>query len=146
MKNIIYKHVKNASSLSEVKYKVLEALIELNELDEMKKIGYVSGIISSEGREYVDRNMKVLAQYTNELRSKNKFPIFSATDVFDDEVFERIDAHNLPYEDWLVFWRDILSAGYVTDIFMTPRWEKSKGAIDEYETAKNLGLNIIILP
>lgn len=40
------------------------------------------------------------------------------------------------------FWRDILESGHVTDIFMTPRWEQSKGAIDEHEAAKQLGIKI----
>lgn len=40
------------------------------------------------------------------------------------------------------FWREIFKSGHVTDVFMTPRWEKSKGAVDEYKTAQKIGLTI----
>lgn len=106
------------------------------------RMGYVSGIITSDGPEHQDRNIRILAEYTDRIRGLHPFPIFSATDVFNDEVFDRINATSLPVQSWFDFWRDVLNSGYVTDIFMTPRWEKSSGARDELETAEKLGLKV----
>lgn len=145
MKNLIKNKIKTAQSLKEIKEGLFNTFDEIRISEKFNRIGYVSGIISSDGHEYVVRNMNILQESTEKLRNDYNFSIFSATDVFDDEVFSRIDAHNLPYEEWIYFWRDILKAGYITDVFMTQRWEQSKGAIDEYETAEKLGLRIHIL-
>lgn len=72
--------------------------------------------------------------------------MFSAIDVFSSEIYERLAEWKLPFNEREVkarsFWRKILKSGHVTDIFMTPRWEKSKGATDEHKTAKEIGLKI----
>lgn len=72
------------------------------------------------------------------------FPIFSPTDVFDQKLFEQINAHQLTGEDFMVFWRAILRTDerYITDIFMTPRWQQSIGAVEEHQIAQELGMNI----
>lgn len=69
-------------------------------------------------------------------------PYFQSRDVFSDGVYERINSHTIPVQGWLDFWGDILKVGHVTDIFMTPRWEVSTGARDEYRIAQELGLTI----
>ena len=46
---------------------------------------------------------------------------------------------------FIAFWREVLELGKVTDIFMTPRWEQSEGATDEYNTAQRLGIQIHIV-
>lgn len=145
MKHIIKKHADKKNSLEEVKVAVLEALKEISLISDSGRLGYVSGIMTSDGPEYTERNIKILEQYTEDLRNTNNFPVFSATDVFDQELFRRIDSHNIPVQEWFDFWREILRNGLITHIFMTPRWEKSKGAIDEYETAKELGLEVIVV-
>lgn len=110
------------------------------------RIGYVAGIITSDGHEYFEANRKRLADYVKKLRKIHKFPIFSAIDVFSSEVYERLTEWKLPFTKREVkarsFWRKILKSGHVTDVFMTPRWEKSKGATDEHKTARKIGLRI----
>ncbi len=110
------------------------------------RIGYVAGIITSDGPEYFQANRKRLADYVKKLRKIHKFPMFSAIDVFSSEVYERLKEWKLPFAEREMkvrsFWRKILKSGHVTDIFMTPRWEKSKGASDEHRTAKKIGLKI----
>lgn len=108
------------------------------------RIGYVAGIITSDGPGYFEANRKRLADYVRKLRKIHKFPMFSAVDVFSSEVYERLEEWKLPFSEREVkaryFWRKILKSGHVTDVFMTPRWEKSKGATDEHETARKIGL------
>jgi hypothetical protein len=110
------------------------------------QIGYVSGIINSDGPEHVARNVLKLAAYTETIRSAHDFPIFSATDIFTPTVREALPEMQLQYTDreelFYDFWRKVLCCGYVTDIFMTPRWPLSKGAVDEFLTAQRAKLRI----
>ncbi len=145
MKDVIHKHINKANSLSEVRNALIKALEEIKNTREITHIGYVSGIVSSDGIEYIKRNIQVLGQYTEKLKNIHKFPMFSAADVLSEEIFLKIDGANLPTQVWFDFWRNILETGYITDIFMTPGWEASLGAKDEYETAQKLGISIVIL-
>jgi len=86
--------------------------------------------------------MRILREHTEKIRKEKDFPIFSATDVMALETLIQIKAHKLVVKDFIKFWREILESGHVTDIFMTPRWNKSFGATDEHETAKKLGIKI----
>jgi len=142
MTDLLQTHIREAKSLLEVKKGVLKALIKIAGNSSTKKLGYVSGIITSDGPKLVKRNIERLGSHTERLRQKHPFPIFSAADIFTQEVFERVGAFDLPSHRFLKFWREILGSGWVTDIFMTPRWEHSQGAKDEHEAAKELKLNI----
>lgn len=110
------------------------------------RVGYVAGIITSDGPEHIARNNARLARYADYLRSIHPFPLFACPDIFTDEVFAQVGAQHLTVEEWLIFWRKILRLGHVTDVFMTPRWEVSLGAQDEYKTAQALNLRIHLVP
>jgi hypothetical protein len=68
--------------------------------------------------------------------------MFSSPDIFSEGVYRKINAHLLSSEDFQPFFRNVLSSGHITDVFMAPRWETSQGASDEHETAKRLRLTI----
>lgn len=148
MKDQIRAVLGSANTLLEVRDSLL-TLFRIFKNNGYRQMGYVSGIITSDGPEFVERNIERLAYFTEELRGYKNFPIFSATDVFSQKLFERLDEMTLETnsreEKFIRFWRDILESGFITDIFMTPRWEESKGAKDEYKTAKRLGLKIHLL-
>ncbi len=104
------------------------------------RLGQVCGIISSEGKGRIETNMRTLDEHTRKLRPWVDFPIYSATDVFHSELELRL--RHFPEDKWLAFWRRIIQCGYVTDVFMTPRWEMSRGATDEFRAARLAGLKI----
>ena len=110
------------------------------------KIGYVAGVMYSEGPEFAKTNLDRLISHAEKLRKLHGFPMFTAVDVFPHEVYNNLEEWKLSFEEReekvRQFWREILKSGHVTDIFMTPRWEKSKGALDEHKTARQLGLKI----
>ena len=118
--------LKSATSLFHVK----KELVELFKVTRKQagvgiiRIGYVAGIITSEGPEYFEANRKRLADYVKKLRKIHKFPMFSAVDIFTSEVYERLEEWKLPFVEREVkarsFWRKILKSGHVTDVFMTP--------------------------
>ncbi len=106
----------------------------------------MAGIINSDGPKYFERNRKRLVNHAAKLRKLHDFPMFTAVDVFPPEIYNNLKEWKLSFEEREAkvrnFWQKILKSGHVTDVFMTPRWEKSKGAQDEHKTAKRLGLTI----
>lgn len=143
MKNKISKAVKDTNTLDEVRDALFGVFKYLRE-NGQNRIGYVSGIITSEGRDKIPQNIVRLNKFSEHLRTKHDFPIFSATDVFDDKLFARLDANGFKNADWEIFWREVLGAKekFVTDMFMTPKWEKSKGATDEHKIAKFMKIKV----
>lgn len=144
MKEIIREAVANSNTLNDVKEHLFD-VFRATQKEGHTRLGYVAGIITSEGPENIGRNIKRLATFTEQIRSQNDFPIFSSTDVFDDKLFARLDANGFKNSDWEVFWREVLKGdekSIVTDIFMTPRWEISHGSQNEHKTAQEVGIKI----
>lgn len=140
MREIITHAVSLAITLDEVRNGLIEVLGFTRRRSD--KLGYAAGVITSDGPERQAANIARLIGWTDRLREQYDFPIFSATDVFSDEVFERIEATRYPQLAWLDFWRVVLGSSHVTDIFMTPGWRRSKGATDEHETAEKNNIRI----
>lgn len=117
----------------------------------IERIGFVSGPVANSSEtepglrvQSIKEKMELMRQFTLKLRLKYQFPILSSTDIFDI-VWKELEETNLPTEERAVkmkeLFREILKGG-VTDIFMMPSWKESPGAIDEYETAKQIGIVI----
>jgi hypothetical protein len=141
VKERIEKAVVNANNIEEVKTLLLDVLKKVRE-EGAEKIGYVAGIITSEGPENIDRNVKRLAGFADSVCLQSNFPIFSSTYLITDALFEKLGMQTIAQADWQKFWRDVLSSGFITDIFMTPRWEISYGSCDEHKTAQEVGMKI----
>lgn len=103
------------------------------------RIAFASGIISGDGPQFIDRNMAILAAYTDHLRRDSTIPVTSATDIFHKELLDKHRNHTK--EEWAGFWRSVLRSG-VTRLIMTPRWHLSYGAIDEHDFAKERKMEI----
>ncbi|OGM13040.1 hypothetical protein A3A76_01880 [Candidatus Woesebacteria bacterium RIFCSPLOWO2_01_FULL_39_23] len=146
MKEIIRESVKNSNTLAEVRDSLFSVFKEMRAQGHTQ-IGYVSGTITADGKENIPKNIARLDRFTEHLRVKQEFPIFSATDVFDNELFRRLDAAGFVNADWEAFWREVLGAEemFVTDMFMTPRWEKSSGSTDEHRVAQEVGMAIVYI-
>lgn len=141
---IIQDKIKDATSLDAIQSEVVAILQELKTRGAIR-IGYVAGLIASDGPENVEANLERLFQWTELVSRMVDFPVLSAALVFNQGVYQRIGIDGLPYaessERFKTFWRGILPAG-VTDIFMTPGWEKSNGARDEHKIAPSLGITL----
>ncbi|MDE1870896.1 MAG: hypothetical protein KGI06_01510 [Candidatus Micrarchaeota archaeon] len=140
LRDLFRSRVRSADSLQEVKEGIIEVLMGLNNR-ERARIGFVSGIITSDGEESIGRNTEVLDDFTSALKNSVSFGVFSQVDVFDYELASRMRGRSCR-DDWQELWRGVLGSSCVTDIFMTPRWEKSCGSVDEYKTAIGMGINI----
>jgi phosphoglycolate phosphatase-like HAD superfamily hydrolase len=138
--------LKTSSNFIEVRLSVGRVLEETKRKHVSGRVGYVSGIISSDGDEKILKNITRLENYTNDIRKIHKFPIFNPPDIFSDDLYARLQELKVPKkereEKFIVFWREILTSGHITDIFMTPRWRESRGAQDEHKTALRVGIRI----
>ena len=107
--------LKNSKTLHHVKHDLIKLFKSAKAKHGIEKIGYVAGIITSDGEEYFEKNRKRLANYAEKLRKIHKFPMFSAIDVFSSEIYERLEEWKLPFSKREVkarsFWRKILKAG-----------------------------------
>lgn len=109
-----------------------------------KRIGYVSGVITLDGRENIFRNLKKLEKTASRLRKKYDFPIFSSSDVAGDKLHSKFEKLGVSDMDWDYFWNSVLlnKEHFVTDIFMDERWELSYGSIDEHLAAQRMDIKI----
>ncbi|HUD09819.1 MAG TPA: hypothetical protein VMR77_03385 [Patescibacteria group bacterium] len=146
MKNIFAGSFKNATNLVHVKKELIFILESLAKLPKTTRIGYVSGIVSSDGDHKLAENIQILLVHTEKLRNLLDFPVFSTADVITKELYDRFDETKLEREKrekcFRSFWCEVIEQGGVTDIFMTPRWELSNGATAEHQTTRELGLKI----
>lgn len=145
MKHLIKKSVSQATSLEEIETILISIFHQVKNQAQTTQIGYVSGIITSDGPEFIQRNIKVLIRHTKRIRKNQQFPIFSATDIFNDDLFKRLQVNNYKNTDYEIFWDKLLRSGHVTDIFMTPRWQESRGCNLEHAAALELKLKIYYL-
>ncbi len=146
MKSDLVHVLEKVQNVDEVRAAVLTLLKEMREVRKFDRIGFVSGIIFSEGIQFKKRNLNRLSAYTQKLQKTNEYPIFSAVDIFYNGLFERLPESKLPEIKrrpiFFAFWKNIMESGYITDLFMTPRWEKSQGARDEIDKGKKIGMTI----
>lgn len=124
---------------------------EIRELYPGQQIGLVSGIISSEGDENILQNIAELIRWRNTiaeaLQSRTiQLPTLVSPFIFTELAYEQMGAFSLPRDArealFQQFYRQFLASGLVSDIFMTPGYERSVGALDELATAEALGLRI----
>lgn len=91
--------LKNATTLSHVKNKLVKILELTRNKNGNIKIGYVAGILNSDGPQHFENNRKRIADYAEELRKIHKFPIFSGVDIFSNEVYGRLEEWKLSFEE-----------------------------------------------
>jgi quinol monooxygenase YgiN len=147
MKERITQATLESANMAEVRDAVVALFQTIREETGQDNIGYVAGVIGSEGEDKVEANRRILAEHTERIRQEAGFPIFSATDIFENpELWGRLPEIKLERDErrraFINFWREVLELGKITDIYMTPRWEISEGAMDEHDTARRLGIQI----
>ena len=140
MHDLFWPALAEAEGLAEIKNVVVDILAHVRRGS--GRLGYVAGIIGSDGEERIERNFKILEKHTFFVKEKHGIPVVSASEVFFQELLSRVLSRGVSRDDFELFWRSILASGHVTDMFMTPRWEQSRGARDEHDTAKKLGIRI----
>ena len=141
-KEILSKSVAETWTLAEAEEKFTQALELISRTKPSEKIYYVIGTVTSDGPEYIERNLKLLKDRSENVSNVLKGTVFSAADIFNNTLFDRFDAKGAVNQDYLDLWEHVLKTGYITDIVRTPGWEKSGGASHENRIAKMTGIAI----
>ena len=106
MRSSIRSLLASLTSLDQIKAEVINFFSEIRKQN--SKIGYVSGVITSDGQDKIEFNRKKLIEYTNLLEDVNNFPLFSAVDVFSDKVYKNLQEMELEHEErekkFMEFW------------------------------------------
>ncbi len=131
-------------NLDSVSFKIADMLRNVRFQHPDRRLGFVAGIIESDGLKFRYPNLEKLFHYTKMLGDEYPFPIFSAADIYGKEFLRRFNSVNDP-DKWDRFWKHILVNGKVTDIFMTPGWNRSYGAKIEFKIATKIGITIHII-
>jgi hypothetical protein len=139
-----------ATNLGHVRDAVVALFERVRKETGATRLGYVAGIIGSDGEDKVAANRRILQEHTDRIRATTDYPVFSAAEIFENpDLWERLEEIRWSTPErrkaFIAFWREVLELGKVTDVFMTPRWEQSEGATDEYNTAQRLGIQIHIV-
>ena len=106
------------------------------------RIGYVSGILTSEGPHRVLQNREELIRLAGVLQEMHHFPIFTLQDIFTPETLRLLKeaGHtSLHYTDLAT---QVLQSGHITDTFFAPRWKISPTVCLEHDAAERFGLKI----
>ncbi|MEA3355622.1 MAG: hypothetical protein U9Q63_04040 [Patescibacteria group bacterium] len=135
--------IKDTISLSEIRETLVTNLAKFVEETQPQKVGFVAGAITAPTIEEINQNRARLVRFASHLNKQHPDCFFfSSADIFTDNVRERINSSQVSHEQWMDYWRTILNANLITDLFLTPGWKKSAGTRDEHKTAKTIGLNI----
>ncbi|MDP3725345.1 MAG: hypothetical protein Q8R20_02665 [Nanoarchaeota archaeon] len=106
------------------------------------RIGYVSGVLTSDGPGRVLQNREELIRLAGVLQEMHHFPIFTLQDAFTPETLRRLKDAGHTSHHYTDFAGEILKSGFITDVFFAPRWENSQTARSEQTLAERFGLRI----
>src|SRR5258708_4037849 len=104
MKKLIVPAMTEVRPLEDINQEMLVVFEQSKKLDPEGRIGYVSGIITSKGRDKISIYIKRLAKYTEHVRSQQPFPIFSPTDIFTKKIYDQTMSIQLPGQEFQKFW------------------------------------------
>lgn len=106
------------------------------------RIGYVSGVLTSDGPHRVLDNREELIRLAGVLQEMHHFPIFTLQDVFTPETLRRLKEAGHTSRHYTDLAAQVLQSGHITDVFFAPRWEGSQTALFEHDIADRFGLRI----
>jgi len=142
-KEALIKSVSKTKTIEKAGGKFIDALDKIRKEHPEMKIYYVIGTVTSDGPEFIERNLGILKSISENVGHKlNKSVVFSAADIFNDKLFRRFNSHGAVNQDYLNFWDKVISSGCIEGIVRAPGWERSAGASHESNTAHSKKLII----
>lgn len=144
MKEQIAEFIRESRTLSEMQEAIIKLIFKLR-AENVTRVGYVAGVVSSDGMEKIPANLARLDQYVLLMSQRYSDAVFfSAAQVFTPEVYGRLVEFRLPKPErelaFMEFWRGIFKSKSISDVSFTPRWRKSAGASDEHQVATEIAL------
>lgn len=106
------------------------------------RIGYVSGVVTSDGPHRVLDNREELIRLAGVLQEMHHFPIFTLQDAFTSDTLRRLKEAGHTSRHYTDLATQVLQSGHITDVFFAPRWEDSFTARVEHDVAGRFRLRI----
>jgi len=142
-KESLIKSVSKSITIEEAEKCFIGALSEIKKERPNIDIYYVIGAVTSDGQEFIERNLELLKERTKEANRKlPKAIVFSAGDIFNKKLFKRFDSHGAVNQDYLDLWEKVLNSGFIDCIIRTPDWGRSVGATHENKVAHQKSLRV----
>lgn len=142
MYDLISAEVAKADSLDEVQDLLVKLFSGLKEGGAVQRVGIVIGILVADGPDYVEQNLRRMDTFTSYIRERHTFPVFSLTDIFSGDLRDLLIANQVQDEQIVTFWEQVLASGFVTDLFLTPHWDRSFIAQETLEQAEKLKVKV----
>ncbi len=109
-------------------------------------LGQVCGPITSGGKGNIEDNLELLNTKINDLLEQG-------VSIFDqmpfEETFHRVVRENVEKEKYTNilddFYLPLFLLGRIKTLYFIPGWESSRGANWEYQKAKEMGMEIVLL-
>lgn len=115
------------------------------------RVIYVAGPISSDGEHKIVENIERLMEFQRALAhelGQGAF-VFASPSIFTPSVYERLRVFEmqraLREKGLQEFFDAVIESGYLDSIYLAPGWERSVGARREYETARRIGVEVVIV-
>lgn len=135
-KEALVKSVSKTKTIEKAGEKFISALDKIKKQHPEMKMFYVIGTVTSDGPEFIERNLETLKSISKDVSQKlNKSVVFSAADIFDSKLFKRFNSHGAVNQDYLNFWDKVIGSGHINGIVRAPGWERSVGASHENNIA-----------
>jgi hypothetical protein len=142
-KESLIKSVSKTNTIEEAGKCFINSLGEIKREHPDLQIYYVIGAVTTDGQEFIERNLELLKEKAKEVNRKlPKAVVFSAGDIFNRKLFKRFDSHGAVNQDYLDLWEKVLGSGFVDSIIRTPDWGRSVGATHENNIAHQKGLRV----
>lgn len=110
-----------------------------------KDLGFVTGILTSDGLDKLPHHKDQLLRFTQKIRQEVEYPVFSFPEIFAEQRREQIGYYTANADEIKLFCRALITKSGVTKVFFTPGWERSSGCQDEYRIAFESGIQCIML-
>jgi hypothetical protein len=112
-----------------------------------KRLRFFTGIMTSDGMGYFERNVARLKLFAVVLDNTHSRRAFCASNIFNAKFYKRLGLVNSDVDTrgklLQGFWRKVLiTPNLIRDVSFTPRYQLLKGAMDELEISKQIGLEI----
>jgi hypothetical protein len=123
--------ISSAKSLDEIASAVIDQLKHLAR--GKREVGYICGIATSDGFDFLEENKSLLRLYTDHLSKRVPYNLFCTGTVFDLEMEKKIKGNS----QFVInnMWARVMHCGAIKHMFMTPRWHLSTGSRVEFLAA-----------
>src|SRR5438046_1594433 len=105
MRKKIQEILKEAQDLQKIGTELCQFLGSLHQEQPGRRVRFVCGLISSEGRQHIAQNMRILERFVKTISEREGDLVFSCADVFTPETYTRVNLADRTNQEFIDLWR-----------------------------------------